>query len=148
MLCAIFLSRLISFMTLNSRSTIPTSRECLRVGGSTSDGTPSYTAQIGVYSRIGNIVNANFDIQVNGAISATGSLRVKGLPYACGNNRNTGFIESSSHSLASLASIYPRSVISQSYFALNYNTTSSNTTLTNSNVSSNFRVRGSIVYNT
>lgn len=53
------------------------------VSGSTSDGSVVYTTQVATYTKIGNRVFFNLQVQLNGAHSGTGNILIKGLPYAC-----------------------------------------------------------------
>jgi len=49
--------------------------------GSTTAGTNTYTAQIGTYYKIEKQVTVRVRLDLSGALSSTGSIRISGLPY-------------------------------------------------------------------
>lgn len=53
------------------------------VEGSTTAGTVAYSVQVGTYTKIGNRVLFNAQVQLNGSHSGTGNILIKGLPFAC-----------------------------------------------------------------
>jgi hypothetical protein len=49
--------------------------------GSTSTGTTTYTTQSGIYTKVGRVVTATFNLLVTNA-TGTGDIRIGGLPFA------------------------------------------------------------------
>ena len=60
------------------------------LAGATVAGTNAYTLQVGEYTRIGDLVVATINLQVNGAVDAAtaGAIRITGLPFTA-KNANT-----------------------------------------------------------
>lgn len=52
----------------------------------TNAGSMTYTSQVGVYTKIGNAVMCDIEIDVNALGSASGSLEVAGLPFTSASN--------------------------------------------------------------
>jgi len=55
-------------------------------GGSGSDPTVTYTEQIGTYTKVGRIVHATIRLVTSAYSGGSGSLRIKGLPFARATN--------------------------------------------------------------
>jgi hypothetical protein len=55
------------------------------VEGHAAAGTPTYTAQVGRYLRIGNLVTAWFDVTLSAKTGILGNIRIAGLPFAASN---------------------------------------------------------------
>ncbi len=51
------------------------------IGGSIADGTPTYTNQVGVYTKIGNLLFFSIFLQVSGKSGLDGSISIKNLPF-------------------------------------------------------------------
>lgn len=54
-------------------------------------GTATYTTQVGNYSKVGNVVTVNFDIQIN-SIGTGSQSAILGLPYPCGARTCSGSV--------------------------------------------------------
>lgn len=59
-------------------------------GGAGSDPTITYSAQNGRYVKVGSLVQATVEIETSAVAGGSGSLLLKGLPFAALNNRYVG----------------------------------------------------------
>jgi len=57
--------------------------------GSTTNPTCSYSVQVGVYTKIGNVVQVQCRITLSSTSGGTGSLRIAGLPFAALSTTNS-----------------------------------------------------------
>jgi len=122
------------------------------VSGSTTPGSPSYSARAGRYYRIGNLVHIDFLLTLSNIGGMEGDIRIGGFPFvaASGSDSTQTFVITS----ANFAS-FPTNVIdfyglilhgtSQAALLFRHNN-GSISALNHTHIANNFIVRGSAVY--
>ncbi len=63
--------------------------------GNSSNGSPTYSTQVGSYTKIGNTINARCHLIINGGTLPSGALHIYGLPFASSSSH--GFQVGSVH---------------------------------------------------
>lgn len=121
-----------------------------RLGGSTAEGTQSYTTQVGTYVRIGKICVAQFRVIVNGAWdgSSTGNLRLYDLPFTSRNSMraavNFGYVNNTNLTAATQPQAYVESSTTRCAFYVRSVTGSANWTV--AMIGSSMELSGTITY--
>jgi hypothetical protein len=109
---------------------------------------PSYTTQSMRWTRIGNRVFGSFRIDINGAISITGSVSVAGLPYAASATSFDICAMEVSGLTSSLPNVHGRVLGGGTTIGLLYDNAGLASTVTATNFSTNASIRGSFNYET